>query len=157
MAFRRAWHIWRLLAMTLVRYDVLLPGEYYERYPVPLQATHTLLRIVAKRRRGRSVGERLARALERLGPAYVKVGQFLATRPDMIGVNRRARTRPPEGSPAALLAHRRARHDQFRTRRHRRIVRRHFRSDGRRLDRTSAPSHRAAPRRGRDQSAAPAH
>lgn len=74
------------VAWTLARFDVLLPGEYYERYPVPLQATHTLLRIVAKRRRGRSVGERLARALERLGPAYVKVGQFLATRPDMIGV-----------------------------------------------------------------------
>ncbi|UPT63124.1 MAG: 2-polyprenylphenol 6-hydroxylase [Hyphomonadaceae bacterium JAD_PAG50586_4] len=28
----------------------------------------------------------MAKALERLGPAYVKVGQFLATRPDMIGV-----------------------------------------------------------------------
>jgi ubiquinone biosynthesis protein len=74
------------VAGTLARYDVLLPEEYYERYPVPLQATHTLLRVFAKRRRGRSVGERLAKALERLGPAYVKVGQFLATRPDMIGV-----------------------------------------------------------------------
>jgi len=81
-------HSWRLLrvAATLARYDVLLPGEYYDRYSVPLQATHTALRIFAKRRRGRSVGVRLAKALERLGPAYVKVGQFLATRPDMIGV-----------------------------------------------------------------------
>lgn len=81
-------HSWRLIrvAWTLARFDVLLPEEYYDRYPVPLQATHTLLRIIAKRRRGRSVGERLAKALERLGPAYVKVGQFLATRPDMIGV-----------------------------------------------------------------------
>jgi ubiquinone biosynthesis protein len=81
-------HSWRLLrvAVTLARYDVLLPEEYYDRYSVPLQATHTVLRIFAKRRRGRSVGERLAKALERLGPAYVKVGQFLATRPDMIGV-----------------------------------------------------------------------
>jgi len=81
-------HISRLMrvAWTLARFDVLLPEEYYERYPVPLQATHTALRIITKRRRGRSVGERLARALERLGPAYVKVGQFLATRPDMIGV-----------------------------------------------------------------------
>jgi ubiquinone biosynthesis protein len=74
------------VAWTLARFDVLLPEEYYDRYPVPLQATHTLLRLIAKRRRGRSVGERLAKALERLGPAYVKVGQFLATRPDMIGV-----------------------------------------------------------------------
>jgi ubiquinone biosynthesis protein len=81
-------HISRLLrvAITLVRHDVLLPAEYYDRYPTALQAAHTALSIFAKRRRGRSVGERLAKALERLGPAYVKVGQFLATRPDMIGV-----------------------------------------------------------------------
>lgn len=81
-------HIRRLLrvALTLVRYDVLLPAEYYERYPTSLQAAHTALSIFAKRRRGKSVGGRLAKALERLGPAYVKVGQFLATRPDMIGV-----------------------------------------------------------------------
>ena len=81
-------HSWRLarVAVTLARYDVLLPEEYYERYPVPLQATHTLLRLITKRRRGRTVGTRLATALERLGPAYVKLGQFLATRPDMIGV-----------------------------------------------------------------------
>jgi ubiquinone biosynthesis protein len=74
------------VAATLARYDVLLPAEYYERYSTGLQATHTALHIFTKRKRGRSVGERLARALERLGPAYVKVGQFLATRPDMIGV-----------------------------------------------------------------------
>lgn len=81
-------HIWRLLrvAATLARYDVLLPAEYYEHYSTPLQATHTALHIFTKRKRGRSVGERLAKAFERLGPAYVKVGQFLATRPDMIGV-----------------------------------------------------------------------
>ena len=81
-------HIWRLLrvAVTLARHDVLLPEEYYERYPVALQATHTLLRVLAKRRRARTIGARLATALEKLGPAYVKVGQFLATRPDMIGV-----------------------------------------------------------------------
>lgn len=87
-AFGVIGHIWRLLrvAATLARYDVLLPEEYYERYSVPMQATHTALRIFTKRHRGRSVGERLAKALERLGPAYVKVGQFLATRPDMIGV-----------------------------------------------------------------------
>ena len=87
-AFGVLTHIWRLLrvAVTLARYDVLLPSEYYDRYPTHLQALHTALSLFAKRRRGRSVGERLAKALEKLGPAYVKVGQFLATRPDMIGV-----------------------------------------------------------------------
>src|SRR5688572_8705147 len=34
-------------------------------------------------RRGRS--DRLAAALTRLGPSYVKLGQFLATRPDVVG------------------------------------------------------------------------
>lgn len=81
-------HIWRLarVAITLARYDALLPEEYYERYPIALQAAHTLMRIFVRRRRPKTVGARMALALEKLGPAYVKVGQFLATRPDMIGV-----------------------------------------------------------------------
>ena len=31
--------------------------------------------------------DRLASAVERLGPSYVKIGQFLATRPDVVGVD----------------------------------------------------------------------
>ncbi|MET0182897.1 MAG: 2-polyprenylphenol 6-hydroxylase, partial [Caulobacterales bacterium] len=81
-------HLWRLLraALTLARYDALLPGEYYDRYPLWVRATHTALRPIVRRRRPKTVGARLAMALEKLGPAYVKFGQFLATRPDMIGV-----------------------------------------------------------------------
>jgi ubiquinone biosynthesis protein len=38
-------------------------------------------------RRGRvDAGQRLSRALETLGPAYIKLGQMLATRPDIVGV-----------------------------------------------------------------------
>ena len=36
-------------------------------------------------RGARAPGARLARALERLGPAYIKLGQMLATRPDIVG------------------------------------------------------------------------
>ncbi|MEM8812946.1 MAG: 2-polyprenylphenol 6-hydroxylase [Pseudomonadota bacterium] len=47
------------------------------------------LRIVRSlERRGvgdRDAAERLSTALARLGPSYVKVGQFLATRPDVVG------------------------------------------------------------------------
>src|ERR1051325_7361731 len=33
----------------------------------------------------RDRGERLTAALNKLGPSYVKLGQFLATRPDIVG------------------------------------------------------------------------
>ena len=43
-----------------------------------------LARLMERRNAGAS-GTRLARALTRLGPTYVKLGQFLATRPDVVG------------------------------------------------------------------------
>ncbi|RFC63075.1 2-polyprenylphenol 6-hydroxylase [Fulvimarina endophytica] len=36
---------------------------------------------------GRERSDRLSRALNRLGPSYVKLGQFLATRPDIVGAD----------------------------------------------------------------------
>jgi ubiquinone biosynthesis protein len=45
-----------------------------------------LARLLARRRALRhGRGDRLARAVARLGPSYVKLGQFLATRPDVVG------------------------------------------------------------------------
>jgi ubiquinone biosynthesis protein len=41
--------------------------------------------LLASRARRPGAGARLARALERLGPAYIKLGQMLATRPDIVG------------------------------------------------------------------------
>jgi len=49
---------------------------------------------LAFRARKPDAGARLARALERLGPAYIKLGQMLATRPDIVGAG-----------PAAALEH----------------------------------------------------
>lgn len=40
----------------------------------------------AFRRHRPDAGTRLGRALEKLGPAYIKLGQMLATRPDIVGV-----------------------------------------------------------------------
>jgi ubiquinone biosynthesis protein len=81
-------HTWRLLRVgfTLIRYDALMPKEYEERMPLGVRGIARALRLFARQRRAKSVGVRLATALEKLGPAYVKVGQFLATRPDIIGV-----------------------------------------------------------------------
>lgn len=70
---------------ALARHDVILPGEYHTRVPVPAKAAGAILRVLGGGARGRP-GERLATALEKLGPAYIKLGQFLATRPDVFGV-----------------------------------------------------------------------
>jgi ubiquinone biosynthesis protein len=40
---------------------------------------------LAFRRHCPDAGARLSRALEKLGPAYIKLGQMLATRPDIVG------------------------------------------------------------------------
>ncbi|MEO1135080.1 MAG: 2-polyprenylphenol 6-hydroxylase [Pseudomonadota bacterium] len=69
---------------TLARRDALIPREYAHLAPAPLRALGAFLRIGAKGK-GERPGERLAHAFERLGPAYVKLGQFMATRPDIIG------------------------------------------------------------------------
>jgi ubiquinone biosynthesis protein len=52
--------------------------------PPPAQLGMKLARLVE--RPGAKGGPRLSRALTRLGPAYLKLGQFLATRPDVVGV-----------------------------------------------------------------------
>jgi ubiquinone biosynthesis protein len=52
--------------------------------PPPGQLALRLARVIE--RPGAKSGPRLSRALTRLGPAYLKLGQFLATRPDVVGV-----------------------------------------------------------------------
>ncbi len=54
--------------------------------PLPLPAkTAVALGRLIERRGARSSETRLAAALTRLGPSYVKLGQFLATRQDVVG------------------------------------------------------------------------
>ena len=55
--------------------------------PLPLGARAALrLARLFEKRAGGPAPSRLATALTRLGPTYVKLGQFLATRPDVVGV-----------------------------------------------------------------------
>ena len=74
---RAGWVLAREGAFSLVAPGVL---------PPPLRAAFGLTRLVERRSDRHSGGaERLTRALNRLGPTYVKFGQTLATRPDIVG------------------------------------------------------------------------
>jgi ubiquinone biosynthesis protein len=53
--------------------------------PAPARLGLRLARLI-ERRQIAGDAPRLARALTRLGPSYVKFGQFLATRPDVVGI-----------------------------------------------------------------------
>jgi len=53
--------------------------------PPPARIGLKLARLI-ERPSASSAEHRLAAALTRLGPTYVKLGQFLATRPDVVGV-----------------------------------------------------------------------
>jgi ubiquinone biosynthesis protein len=77
----RLWHV----ARTLARHDALVPREYLDAMPTSLKFVRFLLGIGPTRDKGLPPGRRFARALESLGPAHVKLGQVLATRPDLVG------------------------------------------------------------------------
>ncbi len=72
-------------AWTLARHDAIFPEEYQQAFPAPARFLGRLARLIAIRDRSANPGERLAHALEHLGPSYVKFGQVLATRADVIG------------------------------------------------------------------------
>jgi ubiquinone biosynthesis protein len=76
-------------AARLTRHDALIPAEVSHHLPAPVRWIGAATRIGAttKAPGGRPLrpGERLASAFEKMSPAYVKLGQFMATRPDIIG------------------------------------------------------------------------
>ena len=77
----RLYHAARILA----RHDALIPHEVAARMPVQVKLARALLGGGKRAETSLSPGARLAGALESLGPAYIKLGQLLATRPDVIG------------------------------------------------------------------------
>jgi ubiquinone biosynthesis protein len=79
--FRRLFRI----ARTLARHDALFPLELIAMPPA-LRGSLKVLTVFSRRRDNEGVppGERLARALESLGPTFIKLGQGLATRPDIV-------------------------------------------------------------------------
>ncbi|HYE43063.1 MAG TPA: 2-polyprenylphenol 6-hydroxylase [Caulobacteraceae bacterium] len=79
----------RLLAAgwVLVRHDALAPKELDPFLPPLARFIARFLRLFSSRkgRMGRP-GERVARALQSLGPVAIKLGQVLATRADVFGI-----------------------------------------------------------------------
>ncbi|HSZ73885.1 MAG TPA: 2-polyprenylphenol 6-hydroxylase [Rhizomicrobium sp.] len=71
-------------ARILAKYDALIPAEYTAALPWWAKTLRWLFGSRATAEAG-SPGTRLALALESLGPAYIKLGQVLATRPDLVG------------------------------------------------------------------------
>jgi len=60
-----------------------LPGD--ELTGPPRFAWRVARLLTRRRAKGMQRSERLSQAVARLGPSYVKLGQFLATRPDVVG------------------------------------------------------------------------
>lgn len=72
---------------VLVRHDALAPREITPLLPVWIRwLAHLLHAFAGKAAREGRPGQRLGRAFEHLGPVAIKLGQVLATRADIFGI-----------------------------------------------------------------------
>jgi ubiquinone biosynthesis protein len=83
-------NVWRLMkaGLTLARHDALMLPEQIAKLPWPARAALKLASLGVKPDLATSGNSRLATGLAALGPSYIKLGQFLSTRPDVIGAKR---------------------------------------------------------------------
>jgi len=70
--------------LVMLRHDVVPPEEVTAELPAPARAALRIGRLIAGRPKTSS-GNPAVDALTELGPSYIKLGQFLATRPDIVG------------------------------------------------------------------------
>ncbi len=73
------------IARTLARHDALFPLEALKIAPDVTAPARLLGRLARRRAAGLRPGQRLAHALQALGPSFIKFGQSLATRADLLG------------------------------------------------------------------------
>ena len=69
---------------VIARYDGLAGPEHLAELPAPARHGLRIVKIFSGSARKDSANP-LAEALTELGPTYIKLGQFLATRPDVVG------------------------------------------------------------------------
>ncbi len=81
----RRW--WRFLTMArlLLAQDALLPPDFFIDAPLRVRLARRLFTLGAPRYQAETRGRKLSDRIRKLGPTYIKLGQFLATRPDIIG------------------------------------------------------------------------
>jgi ubiquinone biosynthesis protein len=82
-------NLFRILkaGFTLARHGALLPPEQTAQLPWIARQGLALAQIGSDTREA-GQSNRISVALQSLGPSYIKLGQFLATRPDVIGAKR---------------------------------------------------------------------
>jgi len=72
---------------VMASHDVVMPADLRVRAPWPARFAGAFFRFFSGSANSKKrPGQRFASALEKLGPAWIKLGQFLATRPDVIGM-----------------------------------------------------------------------
>ncbi len=83
-------NIARLLhaGFVLARYDALIPTDQLMQAPLFARALLKIAKLGRTENLNGGEHNNLTAALTRLGPSYIKLGQFLATRPDIIGAKR---------------------------------------------------------------------
>ena len=81
--------IWRLAraGRTLARYDFFMQPEQLSDLPWFARAGLRIAKFGAAAP-SEDADSRITAALSSLGPSYIKLGQFLSTRPDVIGAKR---------------------------------------------------------------------
>ena len=81
--FSSLYHIQRIfrIAWVLARFDALFLLKEAHLVPIIVIIASIGKKPLSEKRRG----QRLAQALQTLGPSFIKFGQAIATRPDLIG------------------------------------------------------------------------
>lgn len=69
------------IAWTLARHDALLGLQALDVSPLVTFS----VRLVRRQHKGKRPGQRLSAALQSMGPSYIKLGQALSTRADLVG------------------------------------------------------------------------
>ena len=82
-ALRNSWRLLRL-ALSFARHDALFPLETLGIAPALVGWARLWARPFTWRRPPRRPGQRLAAALQEMGPSFIKLGQALSTRADLL-------------------------------------------------------------------------